>query len=57
MIVREVKVIITRSCVQWVEEGKRSTRVFFGLKKSNGKKKSTNKQTNQTRHDSPVRPT
>ena len=56
MIVREVKGIITRLCVQWVEEGERSTRVFFGLKKSNSKKKSTNQQTNQTRHDSPVRP-
>ena len=42
LIVREVKGIITRLCVQWVEEGERSTRVFFGLKKSNGKKKSTN---------------
>ena len=43
IIDQEVKGIITRSRVQWVEEGERSKGFFFGLEKSNGKKKSINK--------------
>ena len=34
---------IQRSRVQWVEEGERSTKFFFGLEKSNGKKNSIGK--------------
>ena len=34
---------ITRSRVQWTEEGERSTKYFFGFEKSNGKKKCINK--------------
>ena len=36
----EVQGIITRSRAQWTEDGERSTKYFFGLEKSNGKKKS-----------------
>ena len=43
IIDQEVKGIITRSRVQWTEEGERSTKFFFGLEKSNGKKKSISK--------------
>ena len=39
----EVQGIITRSRAQWTEEGERSTKYFFGLEKSNGKKKSISK--------------
>ena len=36
----EIKGAITRSRAQWTEEGERSTKYFFGLEKSNNKKKS-----------------
>ena len=39
----EVQGIITRSRAQWTQEGERSTNYFFGLEKSNGKKKSISK--------------
>ena len=39
----EVRGAITRSRVRWTEEGERSTKYFFGLEKSNGKKKSISK--------------
>ena len=36
---QEVTGVITRSRIQWAEEGERSTKFFFGLEKSNGKKR------------------
>ena len=43
IIDHEVKGVITRSRAKWTEEGERSTKFFFGLEKSNGKKKTINK--------------
>ena len=43
IINREVKGVITRSRADWVEKGERSTRYFFGLEKSRGKKRELNK--------------
>ena len=43
IIDHEVRGAITRSRVQWTEEGERSTKDFFGLEKSNGKKKGISK--------------
>ena len=43
IIDQEVKGVITRLRVKWTEEGERSTKYFFGLEKSNGKKKFINK--------------
>ena len=48
IIDQEVKGIITRSRVQWTEEGERSTKFFFGLEKANGKKRSINKLISST---------
>ena len=42
----EIKGAITRSRAQWTEEGERSTKYFFGLEKSNYKKKSLGKLVN-----------
>ena len=42
----EIKGAITRSRAQWTEEGERSTKYFFGLEKSNKKKKSICKLVN-----------
>ena len=42
----EIKGAITRSRAQWTEEGERSTKYFFGLEKSNNKKKSICKLVN-----------
>ena len=39
----EIRGNMTRSRARWVEEGERSTKYFFGLEKSNGKKKFINK--------------
>ena len=36
----ETQGLITRSRAQWTEQGERSTKYFFGLEKSNSKKKS-----------------
>ena len=38
--------LITRSIAQWTEQGERSTKYFFGLEKSNSKKKSIYKLVN-----------
>ena len=35
----EIQGVITRSKIQWTEEGERSTKYFFGLEKSRAKKK------------------
>ena len=43
IILQETKGAITRSRVQWTEEGERSTKYFFSLEKSNGKKKAITK--------------
>ena len=40
---QEVRGILTRSRVQWTEEGESSSTYIFGLDKSNGKKKAINK--------------
>ena len=39
IISSEIRGSMTRSRAQWVEQGERSTKYFFGLEKSNGKKK------------------
>ena len=39
IISAEIQGSMTRSRARWVEEGERSTRYFFGLEKTNGKKK------------------
>lgn len=39
----EIRGNITRSRARWTEQGERSTRYFFGLEKSNAKKKSISK--------------
>ena len=46
---QEIKGAITRSRVQWAEEGERSTKFFFGLEKSNGKKKCIGKLITQSK--------
>ena len=43
LIDKEVQGIMTRARTQWVEEGERSTKYFFGLEKTNGKRKAINK--------------
>ena len=54
LIDHEVRGEITRSRVQWTEEGERSTRYFFGFEKSNGKKKCINKLSSRNRISSLV---
>lgn len=39
IISADIKGSMTRSRARWVEEGERSTKYFFGLEKTNGKKK------------------
>ena len=39
IISSEIRGSMTRSRAQWVEQGERSTKYFFGLEKSSGKKK------------------
>ena len=39
IVKEELEGVITRSKAQWVEKGERSTKYFFGLEKSKGKKK------------------
>ena len=46
----EIKGIITRSRVQWVEEGERSTKYFMGLEKASQKKKSITKLVGDSRN-------
>ena len=48
IISEDVQGVITRSRAQWVEEGERSTKYFFGLEKSNQKKKSLTKLFNES---------
>lgn len=43
IVSEEVKGIITRSRIQWVEQGERSTKYFLGLEKASQKKKSLTK--------------
>ena len=43
IIKEEMDGVILRSKAQWVEKGERCTKYFFGLEKSNGKKKSIQK--------------
>ena len=46
IIKAEVNGAMTRSRIQWTEEGERSTKYFFGLEKSRAKKKSITKLIN-----------
>ena len=46
----EIKGIITRSRIQWVEEGERSTKYFMGLEKASQKKKSITKLMDESRN-------
>ncbi len=43
IIKEDIDGVITRSKAQWVEHGERSSKYFFGLEKSKGKKKMINK--------------
>lgn len=42
-IKQDINGAITRARIKWTEEGERSTKYFFGIEKSNAKKKSINK--------------
>ena len=42
IILEETRGAITRSRIQWTEQGERSTKYFFGLEKSNANRKSIN---------------
>ena len=46
----EIKGIITRSRIQWVEEGERSTKYFMGLEKASQKNKSITKLMDESRN-------
>ena len=43
LIKLEIQGVITRSKIQWTEEGERSTKYFFGLEKCRAKKKTISK--------------
>ena len=43
IIDKEMQGLITRARAKWTEEGERSTKYFYGLEKSNSKKKLINK--------------
>ena len=49
LITSEIKGVITRARIQWVEEGERSTKYFLGLEKSAHKKKSITKLITESR--------